>query len=176
MQRAVITIGGAPVEPEEDDDDVIKPLPERLVSELTAYRTLALRDAVAGNPPVAMTALLHKLVTDTFLRTSASGGCLEASVRHVFFPAQPDDLKDSPSAKSVAERHEAWKAGVPTDDDALWDWIAGLDDASRMALLATASAMASTRWSRRSIGMAAPACRSKASIAVSARATGLRGR
>ncbi|MGY4467543.1 hypothetical protein ACVWWK_003252 [Bradyrhizobium sp. LB9.1b] len=29
---------------------MIRPLPERLVSELTAYRTLALRDAVAGKP------------------------------------------------------------------------------------------------------------------------------
>src|SRR3546814_5411525 len=48
VQRAVITIGGQPVEPEEDDeDDGIKPLPERLVIELTAYRTLALRNAVA---------------------------------------------------------------------------------------------------------------------------------
>ncbi|WP_456057518.1 ParB/RepB/Spo0J family partition protein [Aliidongia dinghuensis] len=136
VQRAVITIGGQPAEPEEEDDEVIKPLPERLVTELTAHRTLALRDAVAGNPHVAMTALLHQFVTDSFLRTSASGGCLEASVRHVFFPAQPDDLSDSPSAKSVAERHEGWKADVPTDDDVLWDWIAGLDDTSRMALLA----------------------------------------
>ena len=50
VQRAVITIGGQPAEPEEeDDDDAIKPLPERLVTELTAHRTLALRDAVAGN-------------------------------------------------------------------------------------------------------------------------------
>ena len=136
VQSAVITIGGAPAEPEEEDDQVIKPLAERLVTELTAHRTLALRDAVAGNPRVAVTVLLHKVVADTFLRTSASGGCLEASVRHVFFPAQPDDLKDCPSAKSVTERHEGWKVDVPTDDDALWDWIVGLEDTSRMALLA----------------------------------------
>jgi ParB family chromosome partitioning protein len=75
--------------------------------ELTAHRTLALRDAVANNPHVAMTALLHKLVVDTFQRTSSTGGCLEATVRHVFFNVQPADLKDSPSAKSVADRHEA---------------------------------------------------------------------
>ena len=49
-QRAVITIGGRPSEPEEDEDDAVKPLPERLVVELTAHRTLALRDAVANNP------------------------------------------------------------------------------------------------------------------------------
>ena len=68
VQRAVITIGGQ-AEPEEDEDDAIKPLPDRLVTELTAHRTLALRDAVANNPHVAMTALLHKLCLDTFQRT-----------------------------------------------------------------------------------------------------------
>ena len=136
VQRAVITIGGQPAEPEEDEEDVIKPLPERLVMELTAHRTLALRDAMANNPHVAMTALLHKLVTDAFQRMSSAGGCLEASVHHVFFPIQSADLKDSPSAKSVNERQEAWKTDTPQDDLALWDWLDALDDASRMALLA----------------------------------------
>jgi ParB family chromosome partitioning protein len=134
VQRAIITIGGQ-AEPEDDEDDVIKPLPERLVTELTAHRTLALRDALANNPHVALTALLHKLVLDTFQRTAASGGCLEASVRHVFFPVQAADLKDSPSAKAIAARQDDWKADLPTDEDALWDWLVSLDDASRSALL-----------------------------------------
>jgi ParB family chromosome partitioning protein len=135
-QRTVITIGGG--EPDDDDDggdDTIRPLPERLVGELTAHRTLALRDAVANNPQLALTALLHKLCLDTF-RHSAPGACLEASVRHVFFSVQAADLKDSSSAKAVAERHEAWKAELPKDDDALWDWLAALDDTRRGALLA----------------------------------------
>src|SRR5271166_2850211 len=136
VHRAVITIGGRAAEPEEDEDDAVKALPDRLVMELTAHRTLALRDAVANNPHVAMTALLHKLVVDAFQRTSSAAGCLEASVRHVFFTVQAAELKDSPSAKSVAERHEAWKTDTPQDDQALWDWLASLDDASRMALLA----------------------------------------
>jgi ParB family chromosome partitioning protein len=136
VQRAVITIGGKPSEPEEDEDDVLKPLPERLMMELTAHRTLALRDEVANNPHVALTALLHKLVTDTFQRTSSANGCLEASVRHVFFPVQANDLKDSLSARSIAERHEAWKADLPQDDQALWDCLDRLDETSRLALLA----------------------------------------
>jgi len=134
IQRAVITIGGQP-EVEEDEEDTVKPLPDRLVSELTAYRTLALRDAVANNPHVAMTALLHKLCLDTF-QHAASGACLEASVREVHFSIQPTDLKDSPPAKAVAERHQAWKADLPKDEATLWDWLAALDDASRAALLA----------------------------------------
>ena len=136
VQRAVITIGGQSAEPEDEEDDAVRPLPDRLVMELTAHRTLALRDAVANNPHVALTALLHKLVVDTFQRTATSGGCLEASVRHVFFPVQAADLKDSPSARSIAERHEAWKADLPQDDQALWDWLAALDETSRLSLLA----------------------------------------
>jgi ParB family transcriptional regulator, chromosome partitioning protein len=134
VQRAVITVGGQ-AEAEEDEDDAVRPLPDRLVSELTAYRTLALRDAVANNPHVAMTALLHKLCLDTFLH-APSGSYLEAFVRQVFFPIQPADLKDSPSAKAITERHEAWNADLPKDEAALWDWLAVLDETSRGALLA----------------------------------------
>jgi len=136
VQRAVITIGGQPTETDDDDeDDAIKPLPERLVIELTAYRTLALRDAVANNPHVAMTALLHKLVSDRFM-TRMYNGAMEAGVKHIYFPAQDEGLADSPPARAVQERHDAWASDIPKDDDALWDWLAGLDDASRMALLA----------------------------------------
>ena len=80
-----------------------------------------------------MTTLLHKLRLDTF-RHSGSGSSPQASVTYVFFPAQAQDLKDSAAAKPVSERHEAWKAKLPNND--LWDWIAGLDEASRAALLA----------------------------------------
>src|SRR3546814_4046010 len=81
-----------------------------------------------------MTMLLHKLCLDTFQHASSTG-CLEVSVRHVFFSAQSADLKDSASAKAVADRQEAWKSDLPKDEDALWDWLAALDDASRAAVL-----------------------------------------
>lgn len=133
VQRTVITLGGQ-ADPEEDDD-VIKPLPERLLSELTAHRTLALHDALANNPHVAMTALLHRLVKERY-QYSAPTGCLEVSVRRQFFSVQAADLKDSASATAITERHDAWKADLPADEDALWDWLDALDEASRGALLA----------------------------------------
>ena len=135
VMRAVITLGGQPVETEEDEDDDIKPLPERLVIELTAYRTLALSNALAEHPHVAMTMLLHKLARDAF-HVASQSGCLQASVRDVYLGVQGPDLKDSPAAHAIDQRRSDWKHDVPADDDALWDWLAGLDDASRMALLA----------------------------------------
>ncbi len=136
----VITSGGQPIgadSSDEEDDGALKPLPERLVMELTAHRTLALREAIGRSPDVALTLLLLKLVTDTFRTSPASGSCLEASVRHVYMSAQAPDLKDSVVAKLVDERHAAWEADLPLGDDAaLWDYLTVLDQGSRLALLA----------------------------------------
>jgi ParB family chromosome partitioning protein len=134
VQGSVITMAGQAT-PDEEEDDAIRPLPDRLVTELTAHRTLAMQDAVAAQPHVAMTALLHKLCLDAFHRTYGPS-CIEAGVRHVQLSVQAPDLKESASAKSIAARHDAWKADVPADDAALWDWLVVLDDASRLALLA----------------------------------------
>lgn len=136
----VITSGGQPIgmdASDDEDDGALKPLPERLIMELTAHRTLALREAIGRSPDVALTLLLLKLVTDTFRTSSASGSCLEASVRHVYMSAQAPDLKDSVVAKLVDERHAAWEADLPLGDDAaLWDYLTVLDQGSRLALLA----------------------------------------
>ena len=99
IQRAVITIGGQASEPEDEDDDVVKPLPGRLVTELTAERTLALRDKLATTPSVAFQAVLHKFCMDVFSRYFASGSAMEVSVRSVTFPIQAQGLKDTPTAK-----------------------------------------------------------------------------
>ena len=136
----VITSNGQPLGgdlPEDEDDGVLKPLPERLLMELTAHRTLALREAVGRSPDVALTLLLLKLVTDTFRTSGASGSCVELSVRHLYLSAQSPDLKDSAVAKAVDARHAAWEADLPLGDDvALWDFLTGLDQVSRLSLLA----------------------------------------
>ncbi|AMY72207.1 nuclease (plasmid) [Frigidibacter mobilis] len=113
----VITSGGQPTGADlsqDEEDGALKPLPERLVMELTAHRTLALREAIGRSPDVALTLLLLKFVTDTFRTSSATGSCLEASVRHVYMSAQAPDLKDSVVAKLVDERHAAWEADLPS--------------------------------------------------------------
>lgn len=134
IESTVITVGGQPVQTE-PEVETIKPLPDRLVSELTAHRTIALRHAVGDNPHVALTALLHKLVRDTF-RRSTRASAVQATVHEVYCAEQGVDLKHSAYAKAVDTRHAGWKAKVPSDDDALWDWLDALDDANRMALLA----------------------------------------
>ena len=70
-------VGGASeqAEPPEEDEGV-RPIPDRLVTELTAHRTLALRDALANDPDVAFVAALHVLCLKLFYRY-ALDSCLE---------------------------------------------------------------------------------------------------
>lgn len=52
----VINSGGLPIgtdASDEEDDGALKPLLERLFMELTAHRTLALRDVIGRSPDVA---------------------------------------------------------------------------------------------------------------------------
>ncbi|MBV1829098.1 ParB/RepB/Spo0J family partition protein [Komagataeibacter sp. AV436] len=120
---------------EPDEEDGIKPLPDRLLTELTAWRTLALRDAFASNPHIALTELLHILVRDVYWQTPGAD-CLEAYVREILLPIHSPDMPGSLPAHALRQRNEGWKHDLPDDEDALWRWIDGLDDASRMALLA----------------------------------------
>ena len=136
-QRAVISIGGTPAEPvEEEDDDIAKPLPDRLITELTAHRTLALRDALANHPAVAFQAVLHNFVLATFYRFASSSGCLEIGIRTPAFPAQAPGLKESALAVAIDARHDGWKARLPKDEAGLWDALTALDGTAQAALFA----------------------------------------
>jgi ParB family chromosome partitioning protein len=136
VQRAVITVGGQPTEPDEDEEDALKPLPDRLVTELTAERTLALRDKLANNPSIAFLAVLHKFCRDVFSRDGAYGAAMEVSVRSAGFPIQAPGLKDTAAARAIDERHAAWEERLPEDEAALWDWLVALEDDERAALFA----------------------------------------
>ncbi|APG09511.1 DNA-binding protein [Bradyrhizobium japonicum] len=142
VQRTVIAVAGSPVDTEEDDDDAAKPLPDRLITELTAHRTLALRDALAENPAIAFQAVLHNFVLTAFYRFSSSGSSLEIGLRTPTFPAQAPGLRESASAKAVEARHEFWKARLPKGESDLWDALTALDGAAQASLFAHCASFA----------------------------------
>jgi ParB family chromosome partitioning protein len=136
VQRAVITIGGQIAGPEDEDDEDLKPLPDRLVTELTAERTLALRDKLANTPAVAFQAVLHKFCLDVFSRYFSYGTAMEVSVCSASFPVQAQGLKDTPAAKAIDVRHEAWEERLPKDKADLWDWLTTLTGDEQATLFA----------------------------------------
>jgi ParB family chromosome partitioning protein len=136
VPRAVITIGGQTSEPEEEDDEVVKPLPDRLMTELTVERTMALRDKLANAPSVAFRAVLHKFCLDVFARYPSQGAAMEVSVRCVNLPIQAEGLKDTAAARAIDARHKAWEERLPKDKAALWDWLATLSNDQQYSLFA----------------------------------------
>ena len=137
VQRAMITLGSAaqPSPEADEEEDAIKPLPERLMTELTAHRTLALRDAVGGDPDTAYLAVLHALALKTFFRFSTAT-CLELEVKRSTFGHQAPDLNETASAKVIVERHARWAEQLPKEPGALWQTLVGFDTDSRQALFA----------------------------------------
>jgi ParB family transcriptional regulator, chromosome partitioning protein len=125
---------------EADEDDGLKPLSERLITQLTAHRTLALRDALSNDPTVAFTAVLHALCLGRFYRMS-SGTCLEISTKSASLNAQAPGLADSASAKAIEARHQQWAKQLPQDDDDLWPTLVALDSDSQAALFAHCAAL-----------------------------------
>ncbi|SDR63394.1 ParB family protein [Rhizobiales bacterium GAS113] len=135
--RAVITIGGVTASETEtpDEDEGVRPLSERLVTELTAQRTLALRDALANAPDIAFVAVLHALCLGAFYHY-ASDTCLEITAKSSGFGTQAPGLGDTPSAKAIEARHDAWARQLPEEPGDLWDALVAFDDDSRTALFA----------------------------------------
>ncbi|MEJ1967065.1 MAG: ParB/RepB/Spo0J family partition protein [Rhizomicrobium sp.] len=134
-QRGVITVAGEDAEDGEQEDNGFKPLPDRMVTDLTAHRTLALREALGRTPHIALTALLHGLCLDLFFHRS-SDRCVQASVQEVHFPIQAEGLKDSPYAEIVDKRAHTWLSDLPKDENNLWTWLDEQHDEVRLSLLA----------------------------------------
>jgi ParB family chromosome partitioning protein len=132
---AALSAGGAQREDSEQEDEGLKPLSERLVMELTAHRTVALRDALANNPDIAFHAAVHALVLQSFWRYPAES-CLEIRAESRTPAVQAPGLQECPSAKAIEERHAAWKKQFPDKPDLLWEVLGDLDHDSRMALFA----------------------------------------
>ncbi len=121
---------------EEDPDDLLRPLPDRLVTDLTAHRTLALRDAVASSPLVAFAAMLHALVLETFYTYATSGSCLGIAMRSNRLIGYGTGLNDTASAKAIHERHESWSARLPDDTTELWTALTAFNADEQAAIFA----------------------------------------
>jgi ParB family chromosome partitioning protein len=129
VQRALISIGGTgDAETEGSEDDALRPLSDRLVTELTAHRSAALRDAVASEPTIAYLAVLHALCLSLFYH-EAWNSCLELSVRSPGFSIQPPDLAASTYVKAIETWHKYWTGRLPKQSGELWNALIALHDA-----------------------------------------------
>ena len=120
---------------ESDEDEGVKPIPDRLMSELSAHRTLALRHSLGERPEVAFLAALHVLCLKVFY-AYALDSCLEIEVKHVAFNAQAPGLSDTAIAQEMGRRHAEWAGTMPIDPAELWNALDSADSDTRSRLFA----------------------------------------
>jgi ParB family chromosome partitioning protein len=117
------------------DADGLAPLSEKLVAELTAYRTSALRNELARHPATAFIALVHALALATFYQGS-EGSCLEIAPKSARLSGHAPGIDESLAEKQTSQRHAAWAKRLPQESEALWTFVQELSDAERLELLA----------------------------------------
>lgn len=117
-----------------DEADTLA-LSEKLVAELTAHRTAALRNELAQNPALALTAAVHAMAAVTFA-PCAQVSCLGLTVRSAWLATHAPGIDEAPAGRALAERHQAWAIRLPPESDALWAFIRDLPQAEQLELLA----------------------------------------
>ena len=132
--------GGVGPNASEDADDVeteaTARLSDRLIAELTAYRTLALRESLADDPDTALLALTHALVLKSFYRFAGSETCLELDIRSYSLDAHAAELGESDVANRMSARQARWAGMLPKNPGDLWDALVAYDADSLAALFA----------------------------------------
>jgi ParB family chromosome partitioning protein len=119
----------------EPEDEGLSPISDRLMTELTAHRTLGLRHALGEQPQVAFHAALHALTLKVFYHYG-SDSCLELDLKSVGFGTQAPALNDSASAEAIRVRHETWAKALPKESADLWDALEEWDGDSQAMLFA----------------------------------------
>ena len=122
--------------PKRTAQDGKAPLSDKLVAELTAHQTMALRDALAQQPDAALNAMVHALAAATFFPHGHPVSCVKISARTSYLGGHAQGIEETSSALRITARHEEWAKRLPEHADDLWTFVCGLTDTEKLALLA----------------------------------------
>jgi ParB family transcriptional regulator, chromosome partitioning protein len=117
-------------------EDGPAPLSERLVADLTAQRTAALRNELAIRPDVALIAAVYTLAAATFFAGTSGLSCLHIVPRTMPLAVHAQGIEESPAWRQMAVRHEIWIKRMPSEPEGLWKFVKELSESDRLALLA----------------------------------------
>ncbi len=123
----------APVE----GDEGLTPLSERLVLDLTAHRTMGLRDAVQADPDIALSVVVHALALQVFYAGYGDWSVLQLRLQTPGLDRAAPGVSDAPAGRQVSDRCEAWGARLPENPQDLWPVVTALSRTERLDLMAT---------------------------------------
>ena len=109
-------------------------LSDKLVAELTAHRTMALRYALGQQPDTALVATVHALAGSLFYWNGAS--CLDIRSDSESLASHDPQIEESAAGLAVTARHEGWQKRLPDEPEQLWDALLAMQQPELLALLA----------------------------------------
>ena len=117
------------------------PLSAKLVEELSAHRTAALRLELAGRPDIALAATVHALALSALYHAHGVGSCLTLKGSHVPLETHARDSEDGLVHHDLADLQATWSARLPEAAAELWDWCLAQKQAVLLDLLAFIAAL-----------------------------------
>nr|WP_315049808.1 ParB/RepB/Spo0J family partition protein [uncultured Brevundimonas sp.] len=125
-----------PPAPDAEADEGLTPLSERLVIDLTAHRTMGLRDAVQADETIALTVLVHALALQVFYPAWGTWTPLQLRLSVTGLERLAPGVSDGPAGRRVADRLEAWGARLPEEARDLWAVLAIMPPSDLLDLMA----------------------------------------
>lgn len=121
---------------DEEETGASPKLSDRLLTELTAHRTLALREALARDPAAAFLAATHALALNAFYGPGAFETCVEIGAKSVLLGSHAPALSDAPAARALDDTYGHWQLRLPEKAEDLWAWLIKIDHDARASLFA----------------------------------------
>jgi ParB family chromosome partitioning protein len=106
----------------------------RLVEALTAHRTAGLQAMLAGNPKVALAAVVHALALDC-LYEPVAGSCVRVDAKMTYLAGSAEGIDDSVAYKQFGATTKTATKGMPKQPDKLWAWPLDQDQKTLLAIL-----------------------------------------
>ena len=127
---------GASVKPKAAKDRLA--YADALIEDLTAHKTAALREVVAGKPNVALTALVHTMAVQVFF-DGRFATCVDIQLSSIDLRPSAEGIAESKAAQAMAQRHEQWLRRLPVLQE-LWAWCVDQNVDTQLELLAYCTA------------------------------------
>lgn len=112
---------------------------DTLLTDLSAHRTAALREMLAGSPKVALATLVYRLAKPLFFERHASP-CLHLQPSFIDLGSFSKTVGESPAAAALLARHTQWCERLP-EADQFWPWLLEAEQDMLLDLLAYSVAL-----------------------------------
>ncbi len=122
--------------PGASEDDAGSALSDRLLIDLTAHKTMGLRDAVQADVNAALATVVHALALQVFYPGYGVWTPLQLRLTTTGLERLAPGVDDGPAGRRVSDRCEAWGARLPERPENLWGVVAALPPSEQLDLMA----------------------------------------